>query len=65
MWTIFSLFIKFLAILLLFHVLFFGQEARGLLAPRSGIKPAPPALEGKVLTAGSPGMALTSTLDVT
>ena len=33
---------------------FFGQEARGILAPRPGIEPAPPALEGEVLT-GPPG----------
>ena len=28
----------------------FGPKACGILAPHSGIKPAPPALEGKVLT---------------
>ena len=27
---------------------FFGHEARGILAPQSGIEPAPPALEGEV-----------------
>ena len=35
----------------LFHV----QEACGILAPSPGIKPSPPALEGKVLTTGPPG----------
>ena len=34
---------------------FFGREACGILAPRLGIKPAPPALEGEVLTTGPPG----------
>ena len=34
---------------------FFGREACGTLAPQAGIKPTPPALEGKVLTTGSPG----------
>ena len=34
---------------------FFGHEACGILAPRPGIKPTPPALEGEVLTTGPPG----------
>ena len=34
---------------------FFGHEACGILAPRPGIEPAPPALEGEVLTTGLPG----------
>ena len=34
---------------------FFGREACGILAPRPGIEPAPPALEGEVLTTGPPG----------
>ena len=34
---------------------FFGHKACGILAPRLGIEPAPPALEGEVLTTGSPG----------
>ena len=34
---------------------FYGQEAWRVLAPWPGIKPAPPALEGKVLTTGPPG----------
>ena len=33
----------------------FGPEACGILAPQPGIEPAPPALEGKVLTTGLPG----------
>ena len=35
----------------------FGLEACGNLAPRAGMKPAPLALEGEVLTTGSPGSA--------
>ena len=34
---------------------FFGCEACGILAPPPGIEPAPPALEGEVLTTGPPG----------
>ena len=34
---------------------FFGWEACGILAPQPGIEPAPPALEGEVLTTGLPG----------
>ena len=37
----------------MFH--FFGHEASEILDPRPGIEPTPPALEGKVLTTGSPG----------
>ena len=39
----------------LFVCLFLGQEACGILAPSPGIKPSPPALEGKVLATGPPG----------
>ena len=31
---------------------FFGPEACGIPAPRPGIEPVPPALEGEVLTTG-------------
>ena len=34
---------------------FFGCKACEILAPRSGIKLTPPALEGEVLTTGPPG----------
>ena len=37
---------------------FFGHEAYGMLAPRQGIEPALPALEGKVRTTGSAENAL-------
>ena len=36
----------------------FGCEACGILAPRPGIKLAPPALEGEGLTTGPPGKSL-------
>ena len=38
---------------------FFGHKACGILAPQPGIKPTPPALEGKVLTTGPPGKSQT------
>ena len=34
---------------------FFGLKAYGILAHQPGIKPAPPASEGQVLTPGAPG----------
>ena len=37
---------------------FFGWEACGILALQPGIEPAPPALEGEVLTTGPPGKSL-------
>ena len=40
---------------LCFMFLFFGHDACGILAPWPGLKPAPPTLEGKVLTTGPPG----------
>ena len=49
MLTIFSLY-EFVTTLLLFYALVFGLKTCGILAPRSVIKPTPPALEGKVLT---------------
>ena len=50
MWTIFIIFTGFVTILLLCYVLFcfLGHKA-------GGIKPAPLALEGKVLATGAPG----------
>ena len=33
----------------------FGSKECGILAPRPGIEPAPPALEGEVLATGQPG----------
>ena len=37
---------------------FFGRKVCGILAPRPGIEPAPPALDGEVLTTGPPGKPL-------
>ena len=58
----FKVFIEFVTILLLFYVLIFwhGCEACEILAPRPGIEPATPALEGEVLTTGLPGNSLSS-----
>ena len=39
-------------------VFFFGWEACRILAPPTGIEPAPAALEGKVLKTGPPGKTL-------
>ena len=58
MWNILKFFIEFVTISLLFHgfcCFFFRWEACGILASWPGIEPAPPALEGKVLTTGPPG----------
>ena len=50
----FKVFTEFVTILLLFYVLVFGVKAGGILAPWPGMEPAPPALEGEVLTTGLP-----------
>ena len=39
----------------------FGHEAYGSLAPQPGIEPAPPALEGNVLTTGPSGKSRNDT----
>ena len=41
-----------------FMFCFFWLKACGILAPQPGNQPAPPALEGKVLTTGPPGKSL-------
>ena len=41
-----------------FMLWFFGHKACGISAPRPGIKSAPPAMEGEVLTTGLPGKSL-------
>ena len=38
---------------------FFGPKACGILAPWPGIEPAPPTVEGEILTTGPPGKSLT------
>lgn len=53
-WTIFKVSTEFAVILLLFNVLEFGPKAYGFLGPQQRMEPTPPALEGKVITAGSP-----------
>ena len=52
-----KVFIEFFAAFFcfMFVCLFFGYEACGILAPRPGIKPIPPALGSEVLTTGLPG----------
>ena len=53
-WTIFKVFIEFLTILLLFHILVFWPRGMWDLSSRPGIEPVPPALEGEVLSTGPP-----------
>lgn len=55
MWTILKVFIECVTLLLVFC---FGFLACGILAPRPGMKPTPPALEGHVLTTGPPRKSL-------
>ena len=57
MWTIFKVFIEFVTTLLpCFGFLAMRYVGSWLLD--QGIKPAPPALENKVLTTGPPGMSI-------
>ena len=53
MWAVFKVSVEFVTVLLLFW--FFGQKTSGILAPRPGMGPTCPALEGEVLTPGPPG----------
>ena len=61
--TILKVFIEFVTICFSFTSWFFGLEAREILDPRPGIKPTPPAFEGKVLTTGSSGKSLEQGLE--
>ena len=55
-WIIFKVFIEFVTILPPFCVLVFWPVMHvGSFAPQPGIKPTPPALEGKASTTGPPG----------
>ena len=54
MWAIFKVVIVFVTILFWF----FGREACEILAPQLGVKPTPPALEGKASTTRQPGKSL-------
>ena len=58
MWAILKVFIEFVTILLRYYVLVFWPRGMCDLSPRLGIEPAPPALEGEVLTTGPPGKSL-------
>ena len=58
MWTIFTVFIEFITILLLFHGLGFLPGGRWILAPWPGVEPTPPALEGEVFTTWSAGKSV-------
>ena len=40
--------------------MFFGPKAHGIIASQSGIKLSPPALKGKDLTTGLPGLSINS-----
>ena len=50
--------LNFFTLLFLFYVWLSGQEACGILALRSGIKPIPPTLDCEVSTVGPPGTSL-------
>ena len=59
MWTLFKVFIEFVAILLLLSMFWFsGQGVHGILVPRPRIHPAPCTLEGQALTLGRPRQVL-------
>ena len=55
MWTILKVFINLLQYCFCFIFWFVGCKACEILAPQPRIEPTPLALEGKVLTTGSPG----------
>ena len=50
MGAIFKVFVDFVTTLLLLYVLVFVPKTCGILTPRAGSKPTPPALEGEALT---------------
>ena len=58
MWTILKVFIEFVTVLLLCFGFLAPWQVRPYSAPWPEIKPAPPALEGKVLITGPPGKSL-------
>ena len=55
MWTIFKVLLNLLQYCFCFMFWFFGHKVCGIWAPRPGMEPAPPALEGEALTTGPPG----------
>ena len=54
MWAIFKIITEFVTILFQF----FGHKSCEILAHQPGIEPAPPELEGLILTTGLPGESL-------
>ena len=61
-WTILKVFTEFVTILLLLLMFWlFDHEAYGIVAPPPEFEPAPPLLEGRVLTFGPPGNSLWGT----
>lgn len=58
-----KVFIAFVTILILFMFWFFGQEACTVLAPRPGIEPTRPTVEGEILSTGPPRKSLTGVLE--
>ena len=58
--SIFKVFTWFVTISFLFYVLVFWPRGTwcGILVPRPGLEPSPPALEGEVLTTGQQGKSL-------
>ena len=69
LWTIFEVYWMYyntVSILVFFVFVFFlnlGHKVYEILAPWLGIEPRPPALEGKVLTTGTPGKACGGSYD--
>lgn len=55
MWAITKDFTEFFRTLLLFYGLVYWPRGMWDLTSQAGIKPTPPALEGKVLATGLPG----------
>ena len=55
MWTVFQAFVEFVTVLFLIYVLLFWLQGIWNPAPRPGIEPQLPALEGEVLPTGWPG----------
>ena len=62
---ILKVFIEFVTILLLFYVLVLWLQGMWDLRSPPGIKPAPPALEGEIVTTGLPGKSLMDFLFLT
>ena len=58
MWTILKVLLNLLQYCFCFMFWFLVREACGILAAPPGVKPASPALEGEVLTTGSPEKSL-------